>query len=127
VITDSPATPDSTIAVVRLPPEVDLASSGEVRDQLLSTVNRGGIHLVVDATAVTFMDSSGVNALVRARERTERLGGSIHVVTTSRPVRRVLEITQLDRVLALVPTVDDAMACLAHPATIHSCETPARG
>lgn len=90
-------------------------------------MNRGGIHLVVDATAVTFMDSSGVNALVRARERAERLGGSIHVVTTSRPVLRVLEVTQLDRLLAVVPTVDDAMACLGQPSTIHSCRTPDRG
>jgi anti-anti-sigma factor len=71
------------------------------------------------------MDSSGVNALVRARERAERLGGSIHVVTTSRPVIRVLQVTQLDRLLAVVPSVDDALACLAHPATMHSCDRPA--
>jgi anti-anti-sigma factor len=88
---------------------------------MMSSINRGGIHLVVDATGVTFMDSSGVNALVRARERAERLGGSIHVVTTARPVRRVLEVTQLDRVLALVPSMEDAFACLSHPATVHSC------
>jgi stage II sporulation protein AA (anti-sigma F factor antagonist) len=104
-----------------LPAEVDIATAGEVRDSLLSSVNRGGIHLVVDASPVTFMDSSGVNALVRARERAERLGGSIHVVTRSRSVLRVLEVTQLDRVLAVVPSLEDAQACLANPATIHSC------
>jgi anti-anti-sigma factor len=96
-----------------------------VRDQLLSSVNRGGVHLIVDATAVTFMDSSGVNALVRARERAEHLGGSIHVVTTSRAVLRVLQVTQLDRLMGVVPSLDAALACVSRPATIHSCSAPA--
>jgi anti-anti-sigma factor len=105
---------------------VDIASAGEVRDLLFASINRGGIHLVVDATSCTFMDSTGVNALVRARERAVRLGGSIHVVTASRPVLRVLEVTQLDRLLAVVSSIDDAQACLAHPPTIHSCTSPVR-
>lgn len=109
------------LAVVTLPAEVDLVTSAAVRDDLLSTVNRGVVHLVVDARATTFLDSSGVNALVRARERTERLGGSIHVVTRSRQVLRVFSITQLDRVLAVVPTVEDARRCIQRPATIHTC------
>jgi anti-anti-sigma factor len=112
-------------SIVVLPAEVDLATSAEVRDRLLSTVNRGGVHLIVDATAVTFMDSSGVNALVRARERAERLDGSIHVVTTSRAVLRVLQVTQLDRLMGVVPSLDAALACVSRPATIHSCSARA--
>lgn len=123
--TDLPTRPDLG-TVVTLPAEVDLQSIAAVRDQLLSSVNRDGVHLIVDAGATTFLDSSGVNALVRARERTERLGGSIHVVTRSRAVLRVLAVTQLDRVLAVVPSVDDARACIARPETIHTCSADAR-
>ena len=118
--TDIPMRPP-TLAVVTLPVEVDVVTSASVRDDLLSTVNRGEVHLLVDARATTFLDSSGINALVRARERTERLGGSIHVVTESRPVLRVFSITQLDRMLAVVPTLEDARRCIEHSESVHTC------
>lgn len=118
--TDHPGGNDQ-VSVVTLPDEVDLVTIGQVRDRLLSSVNRGGIHLVVDASGTVFMDSTGVNTLVRVRERTVRLGGSLHVVTRSRAVLRVLAITQLDRVLAVVPSLDEALRCASHPETIHTC------
>ena len=107
--------------VVPLPAEIDLTCASEIRDTLLSTLNRGGTHLVVDARHVTFMDSSGINALVRARERAERLGGSLHVVSDARCVRRLMEVTQLERVLHLVPEMQDALDCVERPDIMHSC------
>ena len=118
-----PPTPQDGIALVRFPAEVDLESAPALRDAMFSALNRDGAHLVVDALAVTFMDSSGVNALVRARERAERLDGSLHVVSDSRAVRRVLQITQLDHRLGLVATLDEAFRCLSHPETVHTCGT----
>lgn len=105
-----------------LPDEVDLATAPDVRDQLMRGLNRGNAHLIVDARQTAFMDSAGVNALVRARERAELLGGSLHVVTTSAPVVRVLELTGLARVVGLVPDVERAIDCVARPSNIHSCQ-----
>jgi anti-sigma B factor antagonist len=120
-ISSDPLTHDS-LGIVRLPAEVDLATAQEVRDSLLSTVNRGGIHLVVDATDVTFIDSTGVNALIRGRERAELLGGSVHVASDASSVRRVLEVTQLSRVLHLVPTMEQALECISDPDHMHRCD-----
>lgn len=119
-----PPAPDSSTgsSIVRLPVEVDLATAPAVRDALLAALNRDGIHLVVDAREVTFMDSSGVNALVRARERAGSLGGSLHVVTRNRAVRRVLQITGLEDRLGVVGSLDEAYACLRDPQTIHTCD-----
>ncbi len=112
----------ATFSIVRLPAEVDLSCAQEVRDQLLSTINRGGKHLIVDASDVTFIDSTGVNALIRARERAELLGGSLHVASETTCVRRVLEVTQLTRVLHLVPTIDLALECISDSVHLHRCE-----
>jgi anti-anti-sigma factor len=109
-------------SVVRLPAEIDLANSSEVLASLLGTINRGGANLVVDARDVRFIDSSGLNALVRARERTEAMSGSLHLVAASRRLRRLLEITRLDRVLHRVDAVEDAITCLANPTGLHVCE-----
>jgi anti-anti-sigma factor len=111
----------SLMGVVTLPPEVDLATAPAIRNQIESSLERGAIHVVVDTTAVTFMDSSGINALVRAKERAERSGGSLHVVATGRTVLRLLAVSQLDQVFAVVASVEAAAHCLSDPGTIHSC------
>jgi anti-sigma B factor antagonist len=92
-----------------------------VLTDLLSTINRGGTHLIVNAQDVRFMDSSALNALLRARQRTEAMNGSLHVVAPSRRLRRLLEISRLDRVLRRVDTVEHAVACLANPTGEHLC------
>jgi stage II sporulation protein AA (anti-sigma F factor antagonist) len=71
---------------------------------------------------VTFIDSSGINALIRARDRVELFGGSLHVVSDRSSVRRVLELTQLDRVVHLVATMDRALGCVTDPDHIHTCD-----
>jgi len=110
---DPPTTPHvgSDVGVVRLPSEVDLQTAPAVRDELMASLNRCA-HLVVDATGVEFMDSSGVNALVRAKERADRLDGTVHVVATGRAVVRVLALTQLTRVLGVVPDPEAARRCV---------------
>jgi anti-anti-sigma factor len=120
-MTAVPAPPHDGVVIVRFPAEVDLNSAGPLRDQLLAALDRNGAHLVVDALDVTFMDSSGVNALVRAREQAGRLGGSLHVVSAAPAVTRVLQITQLDHRLGLVATPEEAFQCLSHPETVHTC------
>jgi anti-anti-sigma factor len=107
--------------VVRLPVEVDLSNASDVLADLLSTINRGAAHLIVDAQAVSFMDSSALNALLRARQRTEAMNGSLHVVAPSRRLRRLLEISRLDRILRRVDSVENAVACLINPTGAHLC------
>jgi anti-anti-sigma factor len=119
---DASLPPTLGCSLVRLPAEIDLASAPELRDEMLAALNRDGAHLVVDAREVTFMDSSGVNALVRARERAATLGGSLHVVTRHAAVRRVLQITGLEERLGAVGSLEAAYACLAHPETVHTCD-----
>ena len=116
-----PSGPPPGVVLVRMPPEVDLANAPALRDELLGALDRDGVHLVVDASTVTFMDSSGVNVLVRARERAAAIGGSLHVVTASPGVRRVLQITGLDERLGLVGSLEVAFACASDPATVHTC------
>jgi anti-sigma B factor antagonist len=108
-------------SVVRLPAEVDLSNASDLLNDLLSTINRGGANLIIDAQDVQFMDSSALNALVRARQRTEAMDGSIHVVAPGRRIRRLLEISRLDRILRRVDSVDHAIACLASTTGQHLC------
>jgi anti-sigma B factor antagonist len=102
-------------AVATLPVEIDIANADQVREDLLTVLNRGPALLIVDMTRTTFCDSAGVNALVRAYKRASASGASMRLVVTGSTVRRVLAITGVDRLLGTYPTVAAALTAVDQP------------
>lgn len=75
--------------------EIDIAAVGALRaefDDLLAAA----VPITIDLRDVSFIDSSGVEALCAARRDAERSGGSVVLRAPSAPVVRVLEVTGLD-------------------------------
>jgi anti-sigma B factor antagonist len=81
--------------------EIDLSTSTRVRETLMAIARSGESHVVVDMTHVTFMDSTGLSALVGPLKRFRRGGGEITLRSPSRGVRKILEITGLTRVFSI--------------------------
>ena len=57
--------------------------------------------LVLDLAGVTFMDSSGIALLIRARQRMQELGGTADVCGAAAQARRVLDAAGLQRYLTI--------------------------
>jgi anti-sigma B factor antagonist len=95
-----------------LPAEIDLTIADDVREALLSVLNKGALGLVVDMTVTTFCDSAGITALVRASRRADATGATICVAASGPPVLRVFSLVGIDRLIDIHPTVDDARASL---------------
>lgn len=89
--------------------EIDQFTAPKLRDALLAQIGDGAANLVIDLSEVGFMDSSGLGVLVGALRRVNEGGGRIVLAGTQRPVERVLEITGLNRLFPMHPTVDDAV------------------
>jgi anti-sigma B factor antagonist len=96
-------------AVVALPAEIDITNADQLREDLLAVVNRGAAMLVVDMSATTFCDSAGVNALARTYKRATASGAGMGMVVCAPAVRRVLAITEIDRLIASYPSVAAAL------------------
>ena len=64
--------------------------------------------LVLDLSDVTFIDSSGLGALIAGLKATRRAGGDLRIAQVPEQVMTVLRLTNLDRVLRAHPTVADA-------------------
>jgi anti-sigma B factor antagonist len=58
--------------------------------------------IIIDLSALTFMDSSGLRALVMADQRARRAGRRLAIVPGPPLVRRVFEVTQLTDRLDLI-------------------------
>ncbi len=99
--------------VVSVVGDVDLRSAPELRDRLASLGDAGAQHVVVDLTECEFLDSMGLGVLLGAKKRMARDGRELHVVVSSSDVRRIFEITMLDRVLDLHATRAEALRTAA--------------
>jgi anti-sigma B factor antagonist len=91
---------DGDWVVVRLAGEIDMASAPAIRETLDSLEDAGYTKLRLDLGSVTFMDSQGLNALARAAKRAHELDGVLVASNPTEPVRRIMELTGLDRLLA---------------------------
>ena len=78
--------------------EVDLATAPQLAESLVQFANG---DVTVDLTQVTFLDSTGLHALVTAHEHLERRAARLRVTGASTAVLRVLEISGLDRYLQI--------------------------
>ena len=104
------------VAVVSLPAEIDISNADQVREDLLSTINRGAALLVADMSATTFCDSAGVNALVRAFKRASASAAGMRLVVSAPAVQRILAITGVDHLIDINSSVAAAMVATDQPA-----------
>ncbi|MFG2693022.1 STAS domain-containing protein [Kitasatospora sp. NPDC048407] len=95
--------------VVRPEGELDHDSVGPLREALERAVADPPARLVVDCGGLDFCDSTGLNLLLRANAALQQAGVPLLVAAPGRVMLQILEITGADEVLAVRPTVEDAL------------------
>lgn len=102
---------DHTMVIKPTASRVDIEVAGQFRAALLQLIEEGHRRLVVDLSEVTFIDSSGLGALVSALKalKTREQNGDIRLANVQEPVVALLEIIRLQRVFASYATVDQAV------------------
>ena len=105
-----------TTLIVAVSGDVDIASAPEFEAALAHTLDDGrATGLIIDLNNVSFIDSTGLSALVRAFERFRWSGKDFALVSDDRRVAIMLEISRLDRLLKRYPSRDDALTAISQP------------
>lgn len=97
-------------AIVAFPGQVDVSNVDQLRDRLLSVINRGAGVVVADMTRTLSCDHAAVDAIARACQRAAVSGTQFRLVVTAPAVRRVLGIEGLDRLVSIYPSLEAATA-----------------
>ena len=92
--------------VIRLGGEVDMSWSQDVRKALLKALDDSP-RVAVNLAGVTYIDSSGIAALVEGFQQARGSGKSFVLTELSDPVRAVLKLARLDKVFTLRDRLDD--------------------
>ena len=100
--------------IVHVAGELDMVTAPSLRAEVVEIFEHGSLAgrvLVFDLTAVDFIGSSGLAVLAEAVQRAESAGlPPVRLVVGSRSVRRTVEVTGMDAVLAVFPDLTAATA-----------------
>ena len=97
--------------------DADLYSAPELRERMRSAIDGGASTVVVDFSDAAVVDSTSLGVLLGAMRRLREQDGQIRLVVPRADVRRVFEITMLDRIFPLHETQEEALAALSDEAT----------
>ena len=87
--------------LVRLVGEIDLAAVNAVESTLLPLEKRFP-NVMIDLRGVSFLDSSGLRAIVSAHARSREGGFELKIVRGPKQVQKLLNVTGLDELLPLI-------------------------
>ena len=86
--------------------DLDVVGAPDMRQAVVTAVAEGSRLLALDLSELDFVDSFGLGAVVGALKRVRQRGGELALVCPSSRIRRVFEICDLDRILALHDSMD---------------------
>lgn len=100
---------DGDFVLVTVCGEVDLSWSQQIRKAILDALGKAQA-VGVELSQVSYIDSSGIAALVEGFQSARGKGQKFALIAASASVRGVLELARLDRVFPMVETVEAARA-----------------
>ncbi len=100
---------DQAIKIVQPVGILDSTKGSQFRQDVSDLVNEGAKIVLVDFQDITFMDSSGLGALVLSLKPVRAPGGKLFICSINEQVRMLFELTSMDRVFQIFANRDDFM------------------
>jgi anti-sigma B factor antagonist len=98
------------VAIVKPIGRIDTHTAQGFKDRLGKALDSGYRWLVIDVSAITFLDSTGLGALINGLKRAQELGGDLRLAQVPNNVRMMIELTALQSYLPRYASVADALA-----------------
>lgn len=103
---DTSSVGESTLVAVG--GEIDVYTAPKLRERLVSLIDAGHYHLIIDLEAVDFLDSTGLGVLVGALKRVRAHQGSLRLICTQERLLKIFRITGLAKVFGIYESVEAA-------------------
>ena len=101
--------PVTGVTVVSLVGELDTTTAVELTSVLTALSHDGHARVVVDASDLTFIDSSGLNALVTGARALAATGGRLVVAGAPAHIDRVFDVVRLSETVPVAASLEDAL------------------
>ena len=97
------------VTVVEPRGEIDSRAAGQVKRTFTELIEGSRSKLLVDLTAVPYIDSTGLGVLVAAMKQARAAGGDVRLCGVQKEVLSILVITHLIKVIAVYASRQEAV------------------
>jgi anti-sigma B factor antagonist len=87
---------------------LDAHNSGEFKSRMTKLIEDGTSNLIIDLAEVSFIDSSGLGALLSGYKNVNSHQGNLMLSGLQSQVRSLFELTRLHRVFSIYPSLEEA-------------------
>ena len=101
---------EEDLCILTVKGRLGITTENALRERVSALIEQSQVHLILDFTGVTFMDSSGMSSVLSAMRSVSENQGRICLVCDTRHILRVLRITSIDKLMAIYPTLEEALA-----------------
>lgn len=94
--------------------KLDASNASDLKNELI-VLNKKGINsIVIDLSATKYCDSSGLSAILVANRLCKDTNGKFALSGLQANVTKMIAISQLDKVLSITTTIEEATALMAN-------------
>ncbi|MEU5890678.1 STAS domain-containing protein [Streptomyces sp. NPDC047461] len=97
------------VALITVQGYLDVDTATEFQHHLANQLHHGRRHFLLDLSEVPFMDSSGMNIILRVYQEARELPGSVHIISPTPAVRRILDLTGVSITVPVSGSVEEAL------------------
>ena len=102
----------STATIITNVERLNAGNAPELKAELVLLNKQGVNNIVIDMSKTKFCDSSGLSAVLVANRLCKDTGGRFAICGLQENVQKMIEISQLDKVLIITSGIDDALKAL---------------
>jgi len=90
--------------------EVDVLTAPLLKDAIIGQVTKGASQIIINLEAVDYLDSTGLGTLIGGLKRTREAKTRLSIAGMNSRIRRLFDITGIDKIFVIHDTVADAVA-----------------
>jgi anti-sigma B factor antagonist len=98
------------VAVARLMGEIDLSNADSIESAITESTPNRALALILDVSALDYLDSAGIHLVYRLREKLQARGQSLRlVIPAESPANDALRLAGIAQVVDTAPTLEEAL------------------
>jgi anti-sigma B factor antagonist len=100
---------EQDVSLIKGRGRLDFNTANNFKKYLKETVEQGQVKIVLDITDVSFIDSSGLGAIVAGLRAANQAGGDVKLAGLSPQIRMIFELARLHKVFEITETAQEAV------------------
>jgi anti-sigma B factor antagonist len=97
-------------SVIDLEGEVDVYTAPQLKQQIITLLDGGVKHVIVNLSVVDYLDSTALGVLIGGLKRLRERNGALDLICPNQRIKRIFEITGLDKIFDIYATEEEALA-----------------